>query len=100
MEIEKKYLLKSVPELKNYECHIIEQAYLCTAPVVRVRQEDQAYYMTYKGGRAAGEIRLGDAANPAVTRGILVRARRECRARARHELPRHAVEHANCPLGI
>ncbi len=49
MEIEKKFLLKRVPKLAEYESHKIEQAYLCTAPVVRVRQEDQNYYMTYKG---------------------------------------------------
>ena len=50
MEIEKKYLLKEMPDLKDYECHKIEQAYLCTSPVVRVRREDENYYMTYKGG--------------------------------------------------
>ena len=50
MEIEKKYLLKEMPQLQNYEFHKIEQAYLCTNPVVRVRREDDSYYMTYKGG--------------------------------------------------
>lgn len=49
MEIEKKYLLKELPKLENYEYHKIEQAYLCTDPVVRVRREDENYYMTYKG---------------------------------------------------
>ena len=49
MEIEKKYLLKEVPALEAFEHHKIEQAYLCTGPVVRVRQEDDVYYMTYKG---------------------------------------------------
>lgn len=50
MEIERKYLLKELPQLEKYEYHIIEQAYLCTGPVVRVRREDDNYYMTYKGG--------------------------------------------------
>lgn len=50
MEIERKYLLKEVPDLSQYEFHKIEQAYLCTQPVVRVRREDDTYYMTYKGG--------------------------------------------------
>ncbi len=50
MEIEKKYLLKEVPKLEEYPCHRIEQAYLCTKPVVRIRREDENYYMTYKGG--------------------------------------------------
>ena len=50
MEIERKYLLKELPDLSKYEFHKIEQAYLCISPVVRVRREDDTYYMTYKGG--------------------------------------------------
>lgn len=50
MEIERKYLIKSLPEnLSSYSFHLIEQGYLCTNPVVRVRCEDDSYYMTYKG---------------------------------------------------
>lgn len=49
MEIEKKYLLKTMPDLKKYKFRKIEQAYLCTDPVIRVRREDENYYMTYKG---------------------------------------------------
>lgn len=49
MEIEKKYLLKKLPDFGRYEFHKIEQAYLCTDPVVRVRREAEVYYMTYKG---------------------------------------------------
>lgn len=49
MEIEKKYLLKRLPDLSVYQYHKIEQAYLCTEPVVRIRREDESYYMTYKG---------------------------------------------------
>lgn len=50
MEIEKKYLLKALPDnLDKYDYHIIEQAYLTTKPTIRVRREDDEYYMTYKG---------------------------------------------------
>ena len=49
MEIEKKYLLKELPDLSCCEYHKIEQAYLCTGPVVRVRRVEENYYMTYKG---------------------------------------------------
>ena len=52
MEIERKYLIDKnlIPfSLSSYPSHIIEQAYLCTSPVVRVRKEDDKYYMTYKG---------------------------------------------------
>lgn len=50
MEIEKKYTVKELPEnLETYPCKIIEQAYLNTSPVVRVRKSDDSYYLTYKG---------------------------------------------------
>lgn len=50
MEIERKYTLKRLPEgLENYPCKIIEQAYLNTSPVVRVRKSNENYYLTYKG---------------------------------------------------
>lgn len=50
MEIERKYTLKRLPEhLESYPCHFIEQAYLNTEPVVRIRKEDDTYYLTYKG---------------------------------------------------
>ena len=50
MEIERKFTVNSLPEnLESYPCHIIEQAYLNTDPVVRIRRQDDEYYMTYKG---------------------------------------------------
>ena len=48
-EIERKYLVKQVPEnLVSYPFHEIEQGYLCTEPVVRIRRQDEEYYLTYK----------------------------------------------------
>ena len=50
MEIERKFTLKSLPDnLDSYPFHHIEQAYLNVNPVVRVRKQDDEYYMTYKG---------------------------------------------------
>lgn len=49
MEIERKFLIKKLPEnLEQYPFHLIEQGYLCTAPVVRIRRQDDDYYLTYK----------------------------------------------------
>ena len=49
MEIERKYLLRQLPEhLETYPSHRIEQGYLCTAPVVRIRRQDEGYWLTYK----------------------------------------------------
>lgn len=51
MEIERKFLVKHLPQdLSAYPFHRIEQGYLCTKPVVRVRRQDDEYYLTYKGG--------------------------------------------------
>ncbi len=50
MEIERKYLIEQLPvELDNYPHRRIEQGYLSTEPVVRVRKDDDEYYLTYKG---------------------------------------------------
>lgn len=49
-EIERKFLIKTLPEnLNEYNCHSMTQGYLNTSPVVRVRKEDDTYYLTYKG---------------------------------------------------
>ena len=49
MEIERKFLVPALPaDYRSYPFHRIEQAYLCTEPVVRVRREDESYYLTYK----------------------------------------------------
>ena len=50
IEIEKKYTVKEIPfELSQFPYHEIEQGYLNVRPAIRVRREDEIYYMTYKG---------------------------------------------------
>ena len=49
MEIERKFTVKNLPEnLEEYEKKEIEQAYLSTGPVIRVRKSNEEYYLTYK----------------------------------------------------
>lgn len=49
MEIEKKFLVKELPsDLDTYEHRTIEQGYLCTEPVVRIRRDGEEYILTYK----------------------------------------------------
>lgn len=49
MEIERKYLIDTPPDgYLAWPYHQIEQAYLCTEPTVRIRRQDNEYYMTYK----------------------------------------------------
>ena len=50
MEIERKFIIKKLPDdLGSYPSRFIEQAYLNTDPVVRIRREDDECYLTWKG---------------------------------------------------
>ena len=50
MEIERKFLIQKLEELPfspfDYPHKELEQGYLCTAPVVRIRREDDDYILT------------------------------------------------------
>lgn len=49
MEIERKYLINEVPvDLCKCKRRRIEQGYLSTEPVVRIRQDNEDYFLTYK----------------------------------------------------
>ena len=50
MEIERKYLIHQLPgDLSRYQKKEIEQGYLNTEPVVRIRRSNDTYTLTYKG---------------------------------------------------
>lgn len=50
MEIERKFTVKCLPEnLEQFPKKRIEQAYLCTEPVVRVRRKGEEFWLTCKG---------------------------------------------------
>lgn len=52
MEIERKFLIQKLEKLPfspfDYPHKELEQGYLCTAPVIRIRREDDDYVLTYK----------------------------------------------------
>ena len=49
MEIEKKFLVRKLPEnLTQYSVKHMEQGYLCTDPVLRIRKRNDRYILTYK----------------------------------------------------
>ena len=51
MEIERKYLIPKLPDgYMDYPKKEIEQGYLSTAPVVRIRKSNDDYILTYKSG--------------------------------------------------
>ena len=51
MEIERKFLIKTLPtDYDTYPCRHLEQGYLSTAPVIRIRKDNDIYELTYKSG--------------------------------------------------
>ena len=51
MEIERKFLVKKteIPkDIKPYNIRHIEQGYLCLDPVIRIRRDNESYFLTYK----------------------------------------------------
>ncbi|MBO6133609.1 MAG: CYTH domain-containing protein [Lachnospiraceae bacterium] len=52
IEIEKKWLVERFPDdLSRFDCLEIEQGYLSTSPTVRIRKENDDYYLTYKSSK-------------------------------------------------
>lgn len=50
MEIERKFLVARVPDaLENYDCQRMEQAYISTDPVIRIRRAGPRFILTCKG---------------------------------------------------
>lgn len=59
MEIEKKFTLKEIPrDLDKYDKIEIEQGYLCTGPVVRIRKANDEYILTYKNKTGIDEKKI------------------------------------------
>ena len=48
MEIERKFLVKKIPDLTNLQAIYIEQGYLSFSPEVRIRKKDEKFYLTVK----------------------------------------------------
>ena len=60
LEFERKFTVREMPEnLEQYKVHIIEQGYLSVVPAIRVRREDDRYYMTYKSYKNFGATNNG-----------------------------------------
>lgn len=56
MEIERKFLVKTLPHLENYPYKKIVQAYVSNDPVIRIRQMGESFFLTVKNkGQIARE---------------------------------------------
>lgn len=48
-EIEKKYLVDSIPSVSNFKFYEIIQAYLSFEPEIRIRKKNDEFFLTQKG---------------------------------------------------
>ena len=88
MEIEKKYLVKKIPDnLSEYKCRLIEQAYLSTNPVVRVRKDNEDYYLTYKGKGLMAREEYNLPLNKEAYEHLLAKADGNIITKHRYEIP-------------
>ncbi len=97
MEIEKKFKIKELPtNLADYPCHLIEQAYLNTDPVIRIRRQDDSYYLTYKGKGLLAREEYNLPLNEESYRHLLPKADGNVIAKKRYLIPcgdgKHTVE--------
>lgn len=57
MEIERKYIVKDMPDLSTAaDVWDIEQAYLCGKPTVRIRKKNDEYILTYKSQKGLTDV--------------------------------------------
>ncbi len=96
MEIERKFLIPHLPDLSSYTYHEIEQAYLCTSPVVRIRREDEHYYLTYKGGGLLAREEYNLPLNPQAYAHLLTKADGNVITKRRYLIP-HPNSSSNIP---
>ena len=91
MEIERKFEPKKIPaEISSHPCLFIEQAYLCTDPVIRIRRQDDEYYMTYKGKGLMAREEYNLPLNPAAYAHLLTKADGNIISKKRFLIP---IEH-------
>ncbi|MCH4191905.1 MAG: adenylate cyclase [Butyrivibrio sp.] len=91
MEIEKKFTVSRLSEkLENYPFHIIEQGYLNVHPAIRVRKEDDQYYMTYKGHGTVAHEEYNLALDEASYRHLLEKADGSVIRKKRYLIPLNA----------
>lgn len=94
MEIERKFTIKKLPEnLERYPHFFIEQAYLNTNPVIRIRRQDDEYYMTYKGKGLLAREEYNLPLNKEAYEHLLPKADGNIIGKKRYHIPCHDGRH-------
>ncbi|MDE6433602.1 MAG: CYTH domain-containing protein [Lachnospiraceae bacterium] len=92
MEIERKFLIEKskIPaDLEQYPHNVIEQAYIITDPVLRIRKKNDAYILTYKG---AGYMQREEVEFPLTMEAynkLLTKTEGNIITKTRYKIPEH-----------
>ena len=101
MEIERKYLVSGIPDnIDSYPCRFIEQGYLNTAPVVRVRRDNDNYYLTYKGGGMMAREEYNLPLNKEAYEHLLAKADGIILTKKRYMIPVPGNDHLTIELDV
>ncbi len=101
MEIERKYLIPQLPEhVEDFPSCLIEQAYLCTDPVVRIRREGDDYYLTYKGRGLLAREEYNLPLNEAAYNHLLGKADGIVITKRRYRIPLPGSDHLVIELDV
>ena len=90
MEIERKFLIDKVPDsvdLTKCKKREIEQAYLCTNPVIRPRRDQDDYYITYKGAGLLAREEYNLALNKEAYESLIKKCDGIILSKTRYEIP-------------
>ena len=101
MEIERKFLVKQIPEgCTSFPCRQIEQAYLNTDPVVRIRRDNDDYYLTYKGKGLLSREEYNLALNKEAYEHLLTKADGIILTKKRYMIPVPGSDHLTIELDV
>ena len=101
MEIERKFLIKQIPEgCTSFPCRQIEQAYLNTDPVVRVRRDNDDYYLTYKGKGLLSREEYNLPLNKEAYKHLLAKADGIILTKKRYTIPVPGNDHLTIELDV
>ena len=95
MEIERKFLVSLLPsQLEHYPKRIISQAYLCTNPVLRIRQNNSSYILTYKSSGLRSRIEEEMPLTQEAFAHLLKKTDGNIISKTRYEIPHTFQNHA------
>ena len=88
VEIERRFLVRKIPsDLGRFRKRVIGQGYLCVTPTVRVRRDNDDYYLTYKNGSGLAHTEYNLPLTSESYEHLIAKADGICIRKDRYEIP-------------